>query len=190
MTTTNHTLLAGRPATSVQEDKIYLDMIEKIRFFNGEFRQLLEGKVAPNWLSQGTDKKLVFFEKKLLLYRETKIHDSIALRESLSQRQKAFYYIAEHPLKDYASFDWRVEISPGLTDADVEECSNLAQSFANANQHWQTEGMTRQKCHEGLRLSMQATMYISYYFEEYIVRLKGVFPSFEDDVEKKIKLNS
>lgn len=187
ITTMNHILLAGRPTPHIQENKTYLEIIEKICFFNGEFRQLLARKVVPNWLSQDTEEKLLFFEKNLLRYRESNLHDIIALRESLSQRQNAFHYIAQHPLKDYTSFDWRVEISPALTDADVEECGNLAQSFANANHDWQTEGMSWQTCQEGLRLSMQATTYISSYYVECIARLKNAFPSFEDAIGEKIK---
>ncbi len=176
LSTTQHVVLAGQPPAGIQKNETYQGLIEKIQFFNGELSLLFDGDLPLNWLSEGTEQKLAFFEQNLLPYRETDYNDMVVLRQTLSQRSKAFRYIAEHPVKDYTSFEWMAEISNELSHADIEECEQLALAFAYANRHWRDKDLSRQACQKGLRLSLQASSYINRYVDEQLACLRGVFP--------------
>ena len=164
--TTQHTLLAGRPPANITNHSAYQQLIEKVRFFNGEFSLLLSSKQPLSWLSEDTEKKLAFFEQYLLPYRETHQNEVLALRQALSQRMSALRFIAEQPLRDYTEFDWREQISDQLTDDEITDCEQLAQAFAYAKTHWLDAGFTKETCQAGLRLSLPASAYINRYVDE------------------------
>ena len=187
LTTTRHTLLAGAIPAGIKENEAYHALMEQVRFFNGELHLLLDSERPPNWLSEGTGKKLEFFKQHLLPYRETEHQDLVVLRQTLSQRQNAFRYIAEHPFEHYALFEWRVHISEELTDADIEECEKLAKAFAYANMHWRENTFCRQHCSDGLHLSLQAGAYINRYVDEQLAILRGAFPRYAKGAEDEVK---
>ena len=164
--------MAGSIPAGVKESDAYQTLIEKVQFFNGEFQLLLGGERPPNWLSEDTGKKMVFFEQHLLPYRETESKDVDALRLTLSHRQSAFRFIAEHPFEPYADYEWRTQVSEELSDSDIEECDMVAQAFAYANAHWCDNELSWQQCVEGLRLSLQAKSYIQYYVDEQLLPLR------------------
>ena len=176
MCTTQHTLLAGKPPAGIIDYPAYQDLIEKVRFFNGEFNLLLDNGPPLNWLSEETGKKMAFFEHYLLPYRETDQKAVLSLGQALSQRQTAFRYIAQHPFKDYSAFEWREQIHNELTDDDIDECVKLAQAFADANAHWREEKFSRETSRVGLGLSLQASSFINQYIKETLAALRSVFP--------------
>lgn len=175
LTTTQHSVLGGEAPPGVLTDPHYQELIEQVRFFNGEFGLLTEGLVPLRWLSTNTEQKLSFFEERLRLCRETEPNDVELLRQSLSERLKAFRYIAEHPLDDFTAFDWLSEISEELNQADIEEAQKLAEAFADAHQHMGEDGYVLDSLPKQFRMSSQAAAFIGDYdrhIKEYLLKCK------------------
>jgi hypothetical protein len=175
LTTTQHSVLSGEAPLGVHEDPFYQEIIEQVRFFNGEFGLLRESDVPLRWLSTNTEQKLTFFEEHLKLSRETDPNDVELLRKSLSGRLKAFRYIAEHPLDNFTAIDWLSEISEDLNPADIKEAQNLAAAFADAHQHIGEDSYVLDNLPKQFRMSRQAADYIGDYerhLKEYLLKYK------------------
>jgi hypothetical protein len=113
------TLLAGQSPAGINQDPRYQELIEKVRFFSGEFSLLLKGDIALNWLRQDTDKKMEFFKKELRASRETKLHDIKGLMQALADQQTAFNYITQNPSLDYTIPEWWKGVSQALSPDEI-----------------------------------------------------------------------
>lgn len=167
LTTTQHSRLEGDPPKDIQKNPNYQALIEQARFFNGELGLLRDSTEPLSWLSEDTEQKLTFFEQHLALPRAVDPSDLVLLRQAMSQRLKAFQYIAHHPLDDLSKFDWKAEVSKELSSTDIEEAQKLAKAFAYANQHAGESDFSRASLPQRFGLSLQAASFMNDY-EQYV----------------------
>jgi NRPS condensation-like uncharacterized protein/non-homologous end joining protein Ku len=135
ITTTQHTLLAGTPPLAVHNDTVYQEIIEQVRYFNGDFQLLLDSDLPLTWLKQDTENKLKFFEDYLQHYREVTTENIKRLRSVLSRKINIYQEIISNPTKDLRNENWTNHFSE-ITEEDIGELNQLANVFYRATTTW------------------------------------------------------
>ncbi len=172
ISTTQHTILAGTLPDEIIIDKTYQDLIEKARFFNGDFQLLRHADTSLAWLEDASEEKFAFFEQYLLPYRETSRADLLVLRNILSHRNQALRYIIKHSLADYTLFNWREQISNELTDLDIETCQTLTKALPYVNSHWNDVDFNIQNVLKTYQLSSHTATHLEHYIHTQLMVLK------------------
>ncbi len=129
VTSTQHALLAGKPPEGIKNNLEYQQMIEQLRFFNGELSLLQESSEPLQWLNKDTDKKLAFFEQAIMPYHRADQRDVLRIRQNIAQKEAALQYVAEHPTLDYSTFPWP-SLGALLKEGDILDCKHLAEAFS------------------------------------------------------------
>lgn len=133
VTTTDGTVVKGKPPENIFSNTDYHALNEQVRFFNGEFKSLLEQETALYWLNKDTEEKITFFETALQAFRphcETELHQlKVALTQS---NMEGFVYISEHPFDDFTEFNWK-EYYPKVIPAQITEYKKVAEIFSQLN---------------------------------------------------------
>lgn len=75
----------------------YDELLEQIQFFSGEMHPLLNQEKPLTWLSQDSDKKLAYFEKHLMPYRQTEAHDLLRMKMRLVKTNQYHEAIQQLP---------------------------------------------------------------------------------------------
>jgi hypothetical protein len=155
LSSTQHTLLAGKAPPDLQSNIEYLALMEQIQFFGGKCNEIsmAEETTPLVWLQDETKEKLSWFEKYIMPYRETEPHDLIELRNVISKKNAVkvsdikanFDTIVEHHCNEQANpaSQYRASINvirEGLlsdTAQTVQQTSNDAEAIdlhaANCN---------------------------------------------------------
>lgn len=188
MSTTQHTILAGQPPQGIVESKPYQEMIEKIRFFNGELTLLTDGGVPLTWLGKETEAKLDYYEHHLLRSRATTFKDVTKLREALSSSLSiAYRYLADHPLDDYSNFDWRLHVHPLLSKEEVAECNHLAKAFAYATLHGLESDFCFERCQQEFpSLSFSSYAYLATFIDSQLSPLRDSLRGLGEALKKDV----
>jgi hypothetical protein len=135
ITTTQHTTLAGTPPPSIQTNKAYQEIIEQVRYFNGDLKLLLERDAPFTWLEQDCSNKINFFTEYLQPYRETTTSDVQRLAILISRKINIYQEIVSNPTKDLRHENWAAHF-PEISLDDIEELRNLAIAFYRATTLW------------------------------------------------------
>lgn len=139
LSTTQHTVLAGKRPDGMLTNIEYLRLIEQVRYFNGDFDLLLEGKEPKNWLAEGSVAKLEFFEKYLMASRETRKADFDGVARSLSSLQDAFKLIFLTPEAITDAYNWE-EHGFELSEDDIAHCKEVQSVMKRLFSGWTYKG--------------------------------------------------
>ena len=88
ISTTQHHLLAGTPPINYCDIDSYQEMIEQVRYFNGEFNLLIKKDANNPWLLQNSNEKMDFFEEYLAVSREALPSDINSMRHKLLELKR------------------------------------------------------------------------------------------------------
>ena len=128
ISTTQHTVLAGKPVEGFKDSENYQLMIEQIQYFNGEFNLLLQKTYDLKWLEIDSKEKLDFFARFLFPCHETTPSDFFQVSSIVSFYRKVALYIATNPWEDYSDFNWKRKFH-GCSDNEVVQFKELAKIF-------------------------------------------------------------
>lgn len=157
-TTQNH-VLAGHTAETLLNDPDYPLLNEQLRFFGGKALELVEDEQAFTWLNTDTVKKLQFFERHIMPYRDTKPAQYRQLQLAFSKKTEGFDYIAAHAFDDLSQIEW-LDIIPDAFPSDVSACYMLAKAFDYANETYQSSELDLKQLHHKFSLVPAAVMYL------------------------------
>ena len=135
--TTKHTCLAGKRPSDANMQADYHVLTEQIRFFNGEFAELLDQPTPYLWLDKQPQEALATFDELLMPYRETTQRQLSLLNQALSKQPEGLCYIAEHAFDDLTSLDWHAKY-PKALPFELATLTNLANAISQANQMFHT----------------------------------------------------
>ncbi|MFY7697633.1 MAG: DUF3638 domain-containing protein [Legionella sp.] len=107
LSTTQHTILAGKPPQDYLENKEYQVIIEQIRFFNGEYNLLINQVHTLSWLLKDTKQKLDFFDQYLSPNRETLPLHEQQLRTLLSEQSEVMKFVFDQYPFINEQFQWK-----------------------------------------------------------------------------------
>ena len=128
ISTTHHTELAGKIPEDVRHRTDYLDVIEQVRYFNGEFNALLQKDATLSWLDHESSEKLDFYEQYLSPCRETLPTHINQLRLIFSVNRQIYQFISQNPAVNRDQFDWKSKF-PDCRESDIEDYRAVANAF-------------------------------------------------------------
>ncbi|CAM2761353.1 DUF3638 domain-containing protein [Legionella worsleiensis] len=173
ISTTRDTLVAGSRPDHILESIQYIKIREQIRFFSGEFYNLLNQDSPLLWLHDQTDEKISFFENNLLRYRPGCEESFHHLKEALSQTHQGEYtYIANHPYEDLTQFNW-ADLIPQITPSQKAEHIKLAEVFVYINQNWHKKIITIGQLQSQFILPMNTLIYVNQHLS-FLMNLRDV----------------
>ncbi len=137
LSTTQHTSLAGHPPEDLLFREDYHAHLEQIRYFSGNFVELLKQPTPYLWLTQGTEEKLDYFKKNIMPYRRTEDMQFGRLKHLLLTPEPGFDYMDEHAFSDLTTVHWAKKY-PKALPAELATYSHLAKAIRHANQTFHT----------------------------------------------------
>lgn len=137
LSTTNHMVIRGRAPKDIQENPVYQNLIEQIRFFAGKFNELVDQKTPYSWLSEESTRKFDFYENALKRWRETDPTNFEKLKANFSRQMLVFKEMSKHPFRDYTQTDFAWEdVNPDVTSADITHFQALGRAYLQMNQSY------------------------------------------------------
>ena len=126
MSTFQQTLLFGDSDfyNRVKTTPFYGELIEQVRYFNGDWSALLPPKESLSWLSVNTHEKLAFFKQYLSPTRVLPSNDIKALETKLLCNQKAYEFIICHPENLPEAHNWSQDY-PQISKIQVDELTAM-----------------------------------------------------------------
>ncbi|WP_367608252.1 DUF3638 domain-containing protein [Legionella sp. W05-934-2] len=162
VSTTSETVLAGTMPEGIKKNAKYQSMLEQIRFFAGDFDELVSRKSPILWLSEDTGKKLDFFDTYLAPARESNPTHTQQLRLGMMTLGKMMKYVAENPTRNYTDFDWKSHF-PTAEDSEVEDMKQVVKAFYDLAGSWWNNQLTAEELVKKYNLSPMALGYLSQY---------------------------
>lgn len=171
ISTTSDTVVEGKRPDAILNDPIYQSLREQVRFFNGEFTQLLNQTNPLIWLKDDALAKMDLYQNKLQPYRPGSDIGFAQLKASLTQGNiDGFLYIAQNPYVDLTAFNWK-SIFPKTIPTQAAEYKKLAEAFVYLNQHWATENLSLEAIQNTFSLPMNSLTYLADH-QKFLVGLK------------------
>ena len=133
ITDTAHFVRAGVAPEGIQATPAYKSLIEQVRYFNGELREIIDSKEPRIWLKTDPLEKMEFYERRLKKFRNARPEDIALLKKSGPLWLLGFRYIEAHPNVDYSTFDWKAKINKEFSDDDIDACKAFAAGITRAN---------------------------------------------------------
>ncbi|MCX7121910.1 MAG: DUF3638 domain-containing protein [Gammaproteobacteria bacterium] len=97
ISTTFHTVLAGKPTPTFTKNSQYQRLVTQARYFNGEFDQILQHDIDYSWLKERAVEKIQFFEKYIFPNRETSEAQMKLMKNLYSCYSEAVEQVAANP---------------------------------------------------------------------------------------------
>lgn len=129
-------LLAGKAPDEIEDNMMYQELLEQVRFFAGKFNELVEQKSAYIWLHDEPKRKFDFFESYLQPWRERDPENFEKLKANFSRHMIIFREMSKYPFKHYTEdFAWE-ELDPDITPADIYIFQLLGRSYQQMNRDY------------------------------------------------------
>ena len=158
--TTGDTLVAGERPKDMLADLHYQSLREQVRFFNGEFNSLLTQETRLLWVNQDPQKKLNFFNERLIALRPGSASGFRQLNLALTQaKTEGFAYISARPFADLSEFNWRL-VFPKILSNQSKEYRKLAQAFVYLNKNWHIKKMSIEDLQQQFDLPLNCLVFI------------------------------
>jgi len=142
LTTTQHTVLCGTPPADIRNSLTYQEIIDQIRFINGEFRLLVKDKATRPmpWLSRNTNAKLAFFKDHWGKFRETPAAEFTRLRETFSRLPAVFEHLAKYARLPSQTTSWvNIFVEDDFEDEDRRAIADIESILQQAQEHWRDD---------------------------------------------------
>lgn len=135
--TTNHHILKGMPPAGWKNKAEYQEIIEQVRYFNGEFSLLLAQDPPLTWLMESSRAKLTFFSEHLYQNHETLPHELIQLERCLLNSAKACQFALANPLLNGKTFDWQAKF-PEMEPEEINDLKRMLIKIKACHDAWRT----------------------------------------------------
>jgi hypothetical protein len=101
------TLYAGKPPTSTVLNKNYENMIQQLKFYNGDLKSLSHSDLSGTWLMLELEEKLQYFEQHLLPLRMTDKQEFNHFKKVVLSLNQAFKEVSVAPEKPLNEHDFK-----------------------------------------------------------------------------------
>lgn len=143
ISTTQHTELMGKIPAEVRNTSEYLDIIEQVRYVNGEFGLLLQKEATRSWMDNQSKEKLDFYEQYLSPCREALPSQVSQMRLLFSINNAVYQFIAQTPFINRDQFDWKQKF-PDCQESDIDGYRAVAKVFNEMAAHWDNKDYLNQ----------------------------------------------
>ncbi len=130
--------LWGKKPAYIESLDMYHNLMEQVLFFNGDLEPLMQ-RPRFSWLNQESDKKIAFFEAKILPYREATREEVNRLKQIFERATylEVYNYISEH-LDDphLIRFNFK-SIHPEIDERDTELFLYLIETLQHIKIDWE-----------------------------------------------------
>ena len=126
ISTTSHTVLAGKPTSAFTTDPQYQRLATQARYCNGEFDQIFQHDIDYSWLKERAVEKIQFFEKYIFAHRETSEAQMKLMKNLYSCYSEAVEQVVANP--DISKIAIK-DIFPHFSEEDVDSVFETAGRF-------------------------------------------------------------
>ncbi|MDF1678638.1 MAG: DUF3638 domain-containing protein [Legionellaceae bacterium] len=134
--------LAGNKPKHIEPQDMYQSLMEQTLFFNGDLEPLMQHS-RFFWLDQETDKKIAFFETKILPYRESTRNEVNRFKQIFKRANhlEIYDYISEHlDDLDLVHFNFK-SINPEVYERDIALFQALIETLQQIKIGWKSTSL-------------------------------------------------